>query len=179
MTPVTRRAASDQLTSNQRSFREAMANLTAGVNIVTTDGPRGRAGITVSAACSVTDDPPTMLVCINRSSRSHDLFTENGRVCVNVLGPDHADVAKAFAGGVPAEERFAACGDVWDHTLADVPVLKGSAASVVGRVAGTAEHGSHTVMFIEAERVLVGEDGAGALVYFRRQFHSIPTSLTA
>lgn len=168
-----------RLTPKQRMFREAMANLSAGVNVVTTDGPRGRAGITVSAACSVTDTPPTMLVCINQSSRSHDIFTGNERICVNVLGPEQRHVAQAFAGGVPAEERFAASGDVWDHTVADVPVLKGSAASVVGRITGTAQRGSHTVMFVEADRVIVGEEGGGALVYFRRQFHEIPTSLIA
>ncbi|MFF1568062.1 flavin reductase [Streptomyces sp. NPDC058293] len=168
-----------QLTPKQRMFREAMANLSAGVNIVTTDGPHGRAGITVSAACSVTDAPPTMLVCINQSSRSHDIFTENELVCVNVLGPEQRDVAQAFAGGLPAAERFAASGDVWDHTLAGVPVLKGAAASVVGRITGTAERGSHTVMFVEADRVIVGEESGGALVYFRRQFHALPTSLTA
>lgn len=167
-----------QPTPTQRLFRDAMANLSAGVNIVTTNGPRGRAGITVSAACSVTDAPPTMLVCINRSSRSHDVFTGNERICVNILGPEHQDVAAAFAGGVPAEERFAAAGDVWDHGPAGVHVLRGSAASVVGRITGTAERGSHTVMFIEADQVIVDEAGGG-LVYFRRRFHSLPTSLTA
>lgn len=173
-----------QLDPRQRKFREAMANLSAGVNIVTTDGPRGRAGITVSAACSVTDSPPTMLVCINRSSRSHDVFTGNERVCVNVLGPEHRAVAEAFAGAVPAEDRFTATDsgsgsvDVWDHESADVPVLKGSAASIVGRITGTAERGSHTVMFVEADRIIVGEND-GALVYFRRQFHAVPTTLTA
>ena len=57
--------------------------------------------------------------------------------------------------------------------------LEAQAFVAQGEMAGTAEQGSHTVMFIEAERVLVGEDGAGALVYFRRRFHAIPTSLTA
>ncbi|MGW8374834.1 flavin reductase [Streptomyces sp. ODS28] len=169
----------NETTQQQREFRDAMANLSAGVNIVTTNGPRGRAGITVSAACSVTDTPPTMLVCVNRSSRSHDVFTGNERVCVNVLGPGQQEVARAFAGGVPPEERFAAGGDVWDHTRDGVPVLKGAAASVVGRITGTARRGSHTVMFVEAERVVLGEEDAGGLVYFRRRFHSLPASLPA
>ncbi|KAK1178756.1 flavin reductase [Streptomyces sp. NBS 14/10] len=167
-----------QPTPTQREFRAAMANLSAGVNIVTTDGPRGRAGITVSAVCSVTDTPPTMLVCVNRSSRSHDILRDNERVCVNVLGPGHQDMALAFAGGVPPEERFSASGDGWDHSFADVPVLKGSAASIVGHITGTATQGSHSVLFIEADRVIVGED-SGGLVYFQRQFHPISTPLGA
>ncbi|MDJ1135733.1 flavin reductase [Streptomyces iconiensis] len=167
-----------QLTPTQRMFREAMSNLSAGVNIVTTDGPGGRAGITVSAVCSVTDAPPTMLVCVNRSSRSHDIFRENRDVCINVLGPEHADVAMAFAGRVPSGERFTATESVWDHSHS-APVLRGSAASVLGRITGAAERGSHTVMFVEVDRVIVGEGCDGGLVYFRRGFHPIPTSLTA
>ncbi|MFC8419863.1 flavin reductase [Streptomyces sp. NPDC057236] len=163
-----------QLTPTQRMFRDAMANLSAGVNIVTTDGPGGLAGITVSAVCSVTDAPPTMLVCVNRSSRSHDIFRENRHVCINVLGPGHEDVAMAFAGRVPSEERFTATGDVWDHSH-EAPVLRGSAASILGRVTGSVERGSHTVMFVEADQVIVGEDCEGGLVYYRRRFHPIPT----
>jgi flavin reductase len=49
-------------------FREGMAVLAGAVNIVTTDGPGGRAGLTASAVCSVTAEPPTLLVCVNRGS---------------------------------------------------------------------------------------------------------------
>ncbi|WP_198511682.1 flavin reductase, partial [Bacillus subtilis] len=46
-------------------FRNAMSRLGAAVNIITTEGPAGRAGFTASAVCSVTDSPPTLLVCLN------------------------------------------------------------------------------------------------------------------
>ena len=55
-------------------FRDAMASLSAAVNIVTTDGPAGRCGITATAVCSVTDTPPTLLVCINRNSAMNPAF---------------------------------------------------------------------------------------------------------
>jgi len=54
------------MTVSREQFRDAMARLGAAVNIVTTDGTAGRAGFTASAVCSVTDDPPTLLVCLNR-----------------------------------------------------------------------------------------------------------------
>lgn len=48
---------------DQQTFRDAMSCMGAAVNIITTDGPAGRAGFTASAVCSVTDTPPTLLVC--------------------------------------------------------------------------------------------------------------------
>jgi flavin reductase (NADH) len=161
-----------ELTETQRAFRAAMANLSAAVNVVATDGPHGRAGMTVSAACSVTDRPPTMLVCINRSSRSHDAVVANGRLCVNVLGTEQEDLAMHFAGAtnVPPLERFGA--GRWDFDTYGVPVLHDALASIVGRIVGTRALGSHTVAFVEIDAVTAGR-GSGALVYFQRRFHQV------
>ena len=56
------------MTVTRQDFRDAMARLGAAVNIITTGGPAGRGGFTASAVCSVTDDPPTLLVCMNRNA---------------------------------------------------------------------------------------------------------------
>lgn len=159
-------------TPAQGAFRAAMANLSAAVNIVTTNGESGRAGITVSAVCSVTDDPPTLMMCINKSSYSHDFFCDNGYVCVNVLGAEHQELAMQFAGrsDVPMQERLAA--PIWDHETEGVPVLRDAVASVVGRVTARHVHGSHTVMFVEVYSVQIRED-SGGLVYFQRRFHGL------
>jgi len=156
----------------QREFRAAMANLSSAVNVITTDGPLGRAGMTVSAACSVTDSPPTMLVCVNRSARSHDILVANGRICVNVLGAEHEDLARHFAGATsaPPAERFT--DEAWDLTTEDVPVLRGALVSVIGRIVADRAHGSHSVLFVEVDKVTTSED-SGALVYFQRQFQAL------
>lgn len=159
-------------------FRAAMSNLSAGVNVVTTDGPAGRAGITVSAVCSVTDSPPTLLVCINQSSRSHQTFVDNGRLCVNVLGELDEDVAMCFAGstGQSGEDRFA--DPRWEEHDS-LPALAGSAASVTGRIVTATQQGSHSVFFVEIEGLAVDVD-RGALVYFQRRFHPLaPAGRTA
>ncbi len=67
------------------AYREAMARLAGAVHLVTTDGPGGRAGFTATAVCSVSDAPPTLLVCINRDSSAYPAFDRNGRLCVNLL----------------------------------------------------------------------------------------------
>lgn len=88
-------------------FRNAMAMLGSAVTIVTTDGPAGRFGFTASAVCSVTDSPPTLLVCVNRSSSNHEHFKTNGVLCVNVLTGDHQSTSGAFANRqLSMQERF-------------------------------------------------------------------------
>ncbi|MHC2155955.1 flavin reductase (DIM6/NTAB) family NADH-FMN oxidoreductase RutF [Bradyrhizobium diazoefficiens] len=84
-----------------QDYRDAMACLGAAVNIVTTDGSAGRAGFTASAICSVTDDPPTLLVCINRGSSAYSSVTRNEVVCVNVLSARHEPLSRLFGGKVP------------------------------------------------------------------------------
>src|SRR6195256_2664426 len=74
-------------------FREAMSRLGAAVHVVTTAGPAGKTGFTATAVCSVSDAPPTLLVCINRRSQTNPIVSENGVFCVNTLGDSGAEVA--------------------------------------------------------------------------------------
>jgi flavin reductase (NADH) len=151
-------------------FRNAMARLTSGVAIATTDGPAGRCGLTVSAVCPVTDDPPTMLVCINRDSATHDVFAANGRVCINLLAAEHEGLARHFAGATEVDmaERFA--WDIWD-SAAGLPALRDALAGLAGTVVQRMVHGTHSVMFVELEQVRLG--GGDGLVHFHRRFHRV------
>ncbi|MFP2874146.1 flavin reductase [Acetobacter tropicalis] len=73
-------------------FREAMSRLSAPVALVTTDGSAGRYGLTMSAICSVSVEPPTMLVCLNRDNRSHEAFLKNGVIGISILEPGHEEL---------------------------------------------------------------------------------------
>ncbi|PWV84090.1 flavin reductase (NADH) [Prauserella marina] len=152
-------------------FREAMAHLPAAVNILTTDGPRGRCGITVSAACSVTDSPPTVLVCVNQRSATHDVFNGNGRVCLNVLAAEDEWLARHFSGmtDVSMAERFT--WDIWDQS-APVPLLRDALVNIVGVIADRKSMGSHSVLFVTIEQVRARTD-RDSLVYFNRRFHRL------
>ncbi|WP_425270653.1 flavin reductase [Pantoea wallisii] len=92
----------------QQDFRNAMASLGAAVNIITTDGPAGRAGFTATAVCSVTDAPPTLLVCLNRNASVWPLFRTNGVLCVNTLAAGQEALSTLFGGKTAMDERFAA-----------------------------------------------------------------------
>ncbi|MBU6491520.1 flavin reductase [Pandoraea sp.] len=163
---------------DKTAFRDAMAGLGAAVNIITTDGPAGRAGCTASAVCGVTDEPPMLLVCIHRASRNNAAFRANGRLCVNVLSAEQRDVAVRFATkGMSIDARFA--GQSWDTLATGAPALHGAVTSLDCEVASVTEVGTHTVFFctIQAVRTQRERDG---LIYFGRDFHRVgPATLAA
>ncbi len=87
----------DQLAPRQ-AFIHAMRAVASSVTVVTTDGPAGRHGATVSAFCSVSADPPSALVCLKADSRIARSVAANGAFCVNVLPQSRRDIADRFAG---------------------------------------------------------------------------------
>ena len=92
-----------------QTYRDAMARFAGAVHVVTTDGPAGKRGATVIAACSVSDTPPTVLVCLNRENPKNEAFIRNGNFALNTLATHQQALAEAFSGqtGLPVEERFA------------------------------------------------------------------------
>ena len=152
------------------AFREGMSRLGAAVNIITTDGPAGRAGFTASTVCSVTDSPPTLLVCLNRSSSVYDRFADNNALCVNTLKPDHEHLSRLFGGKTAMDERFAAA--TWSVGTSGAPVLEGATVSFDCRIANRAEVGSHTVFFCEVLAVECDQVASG-LIYFDRGYHRV------
>ena len=154
----------------KNEFRAAMARLGAAVNIITTTGPAGRAGFTASAVCSVTDMPPTLLVCLNRSSSIYAIFAGNNTLCVNTLSPKHEDLSRLFGGKTPVEERFAAAS--WTLSEAGSLILDGAAAAFDCRIMKATDVGSHTVFFCEVIATAFNEEADG-LIYFDRTYHRV------
>lgn len=161
----------DEVEATRLSFRDGMARLAAAVNIVTTDGPGGLAGFTASAVCSVTDRPPTLLVCLNRSSSVAGMFEENRVLCVNTLAAGHEGLSKLFGGSTPQEDRFAQ-GD-WVLGATGSPRLTDAVVSFDCEVENAVESGTHHVLFCRVIGVAHGADEEEALVYFRRRYHHL------
>lgn len=154
-------------------FREAMARLGAAVSIISTDGPAGRAGLTASAVCSVTDDPATLLVCINRNSTQIGAIKANGVLCVNVLTAEQKEISNVFAGltgAATAEQRFRA--GRWSRLETGAPVLDGSAVSLDCAIEEVLEKGTHSVFFAQIRGIRLGEHGPG-LIWWGREYHPI------
>ncbi len=155
------------------AYREAMARLASAVHLITTDGPGGRAGFTASAVCSVSDAPPTLLVCVNRASSAYPAFSRNDSLCVNTLSAGQQAVAAAFGGKTPMDARFA--GAHWFAGATGAPVLAGALVAFDCRITTRSAVGTHDVLFCEV-LALAEPLAADALVYANRRYHALPGS---
>jgi flavin reductase len=154
------------------AFREAMSRLGAAVHVITSAGPGGKAGTTATAVCSVTDAPPTLLMCLNRRSQTNPVVLQNGVFCINTLGHDDAEIADLFAGrtGVQGAERFAS-GD-WMVLATGSPVLTSAVVAFDCRIIEVRSVGSHNVVFGAVETVRLGPNGP-VLVYHERAYKRV------
>ena len=127
-------------------YREAMRRLAAGVTIITTEHEGEKGGLTATAVCSLSTEPPQILVCVNKTASAHDPIGEAGFFCVNILAPDHRKIAERFAGmdGVEGDERFADMGD-WSMLTTGAPVLKGCPVSFDCKLVTKVAAGTHTI----------------------------------
>ena len=152
-------------------FRNAMSLLTSAVNVVTTMGDSGRHGFTASAVCSVTDTPPTLLVCMNRSSRSYINFFENKVLCVNVLSTDQENLSNAFASSkFSSEQRFEQ--GKWSALETGSPVLQDALVSFDCEIGQIQEVGTHTILICPIVAIQRNQEDR-ALVYFNRAYHQV------
>ncbi|MBX9931065.1 MAG: flavin reductase [Methylobacterium sp.] len=171
MTIATKAAMTDHRPLEAGLFRDAMALMASAVHLVTTDGPGGRAGFTATAVCSVSDAPPTLLVCLNRGSSAYESFSRNDALCVNTLTAEQSAVAGAFGGKTPMDERFASA--TWGSLATGAPVLEGALVAFDCRIVERTAMGSHDVLFCAVEALAEPAEGEG-LVYAARRYHAVP-----
>ncbi len=151
-------------------FRDAMSRLGAAVNIITTDGPAGRAGFTASAVCSVTDDPPTLLVCLNRQASVWPVFKENRHLCVNTLAANQSELSTLFGGKTPMETRFAAA--QWQTGVTGCPLLEGALVSFDCEISQVVSVGTHDILFCQLKDIVSAGEPHG-LMWFDRRYHPL------
>ncbi|MEI6405068.1 MAG: flavin reductase [Actinomycetes bacterium] len=159
-------------------FLEGMSRSATTVSIVTTDGPAGRSGATVSAMSSVSadSDRPSLLVCVNKNTKTADVIRTNGRFCVNVLRDSQAWISDAFAGRTPIEDKFAA--GTWLETGLGSWSLENALVTFDCELKSEILYGSHYVFIGEVEDAAVAESGP-ALVYSNRSYgSSVPLGAT-
>ena len=153
------------------TFRKTMGLFPGAVTLITTGEGDLRRGITATAVCSVSDDPPSLLVCVNRSTGTCKEIARSGRFSVQLLGQDHADVAMTFAGadGKTGADKFATGN--WSRCPVGQPRLGDALASVSCTVIATTDAGSHSIFVGSIEDVAF--DQGEALIYAQSKFHRL------
>lgn len=124
-----------------------MACFASGVTVVTTMHQRQPYGLTVSAFCSVSLEPPLVLVSLQRGSRTLTMIGQSGVYAVNVLTAEQQSLAARFAARDPYGKTFA---DIPHHLgIAGVPLLDTALMRVECRVAASYPGGDHTLLLGE------------------------------
>jgi len=138
----------------RQSFRGAMRRLPSGVGIIATNDGQRWYGMTATAITSVSMDPPSLMVGINRSASIHDPLHESGVFSVNILRRDHAEIGQAFA-TLPSAERFSV--GEWELTALGCPRLVGAQAVILCRIATAVTYGTHSLVIGEVLESIVDQ----------------------
>ena len=154
------------------AFRDAMRQLVSGVCVVTSGSGRDSVALTATSVSSLSADPPTLLVCVNRTSPSYRILQSYAAFAVNVLAADQREIADRFAGG-SALTRADRVHDGLCHVLpGGVSSLAGSVAVFDCEADERIEKHTHAIVIGRVKRVLVG-DGSCALVRWRGAYDQV------
>lgn len=153
-------------------FREAMSRIAAATHLVTTNGAGGKAGLTATAVAPVSDAPASLLVCLNRESRTAAMIRENGIFAVNTLAAGHQELANVFAGRTHLHGLRRFDHGKWEAGARGLPVLSDALVSFSLAVASFTRVGTHDVVIGEVLEIRSAPSHAG-LVYARRAFHAV------
>lgn len=125
-------------------FRLAMRQIASPVSIITARNGEVSNGLTATAICSVSTEPPTMLVCVNRNASAERIIAESGAFAINMLADAHHPVARLFSTPkLEPAERYA--GADWCEMVTGSPVLEGAVAAFDCVVEDCIASGSHHI----------------------------------
>lgn len=153
------------------TFKQTMSRFASGVTVVTTHYQGEKHGMTASSFCSVSLDPPLVLVCIARHVRSHCFIEKSGVFAVNILGADQVEWGKRFAGMKPEiEDRFT--GIKAGVAATDSPILPDTLGWVDCELRYAYAGGDHTIFVGE---VIAGgtSDKDKPLLYYNRTWREL------
>jgi len=160
------------------AFKQAMRRFTGAVSVVTTRGPNGeQRGVTATAVCSLSVDPPAVIACINRQTGVGQFAPTSGIFCVNVLTEGQREVAEVFAGRTAhsGADRFAV--GLWREHEVGAPVLSDAVANFACRIDRSIDFATHVILVGEVVQTVIGPKQDQPLLYFDGAFTTPAASL--
>jgi flavin reductase (DIM6/NTAB) family NADH-FMN oxidoreductase RutF len=157
---------------SSNDFRGAMRHLTGGVSVITVGRGSDISGLTVTSVSSLSVEPPSLIVSVNRAASSWPLLKRYGHFGVNILTADQIDIAERFTGkgGLNGAARFA--GAEWTTRASGVPLLVGALAAIDCEVEDIVERHSHAIV-IGRVRDLQLSARTAALAYWQGRYVAI------
>ncbi|MCY1321294.1 4-hydroxyphenylacetate 3-monooxygenase reductase component [compost metagenome] len=154
------------------SYRDAMSRLAGHVQIITVADGVERRGVTVTASCSVSDSPPTVLACLNGANPRNEIFTRSDSFALNLLGDEHRAMAHAFSGRDQLDMNLRFALGQWTKLTTGSPILTNAIASFDCRLIEVKTIATHLVLFGEVVDVAIGP-ARPPLIYVDRGYHSL------
>ncbi|MBV9459746.1 MAG: flavin reductase family protein [Bradyrhizobium sp.] len=171
MNPIVRLAERDREAS-PAYFRAAMRRLVGGVSVITAGFGSEISGMTVTSVSSLSAEPPSLIVAVNRASSSWPLLKRHRFFGVNFLGADQVDIAERFTGkdGLRGAARFA--GAEWIERASGVRLLAAALAAIECEAEEIIERHSHAIIIGRVLHVELAADNA-ALAYWHGDYVAI------
>lgn len=158
--------------ASAENFRNAMRSLAGGVSVITVGRGNDLSGMTVTSVSSLSVEPATLIVSVNRQASSWPLLQKHGVFGVNILGSDHVNVAERFSGigGLKGAARFA--GSEWISLASGVPLLADALAAFDCEVEHVIERHSHAIVIGRVLDLRVSS-GKAALTYWQGKYAAV------
>lgn len=155
-------------------FRLAMRNLGSSVCVITSQSKNKFSGMTATAVMSLSDNPPSLLVSVNRKNNTYGLIKKSGGFAVNLLSAEQIEVSQCFSKSGEAELQFSQAGD-WEFDNEHPPILKNSVASFSCLVGQRLRTQSHDVLEGLITHIHC-EPNRKSLLYASRKYHVLPVA---
>ena len=133
----------------QEKFRTAMRGFFASVSVMALKNSNGFFAITVSSVTSISLDPPSLLVCINKDSRIHSELLEGKLVSINLLTKDQQHISEKCSNSLLEGERFDQ--EYWD--IENTPIVKNAQANFLCKISNMIDHGTHSILLLDVQDV--------------------------
>jgi flavin reductase (DIM6/NTAB) family NADH-FMN oxidoreductase RutF len=150
-------------------FRIALGAHATGVTVVTAIGPNGPSGATANAVTSLSLDPPMMLACLDRDSRTLTSVRAQGRFGVNALATGHEELARRFSGKNPEEEKWETV--EWSESD-ELPRLAGALLWVACELRDLIDGGDHLI--VTGNVLSVDSREGQPLIFHRGAYRDLP-----
>lgn len=150
-------------------FKTGMRRLASGVVVIATEVDGESFGLAATAVTSISAEPPTLMICVNRSASAHDALVKAGCFTVNLLSEKDRDVADLFGAAKNREQRFS--GRQWAPLTTGAPALLGSLASFDCKTIETLSSFSHTLIFGQVVNLKMFTDEIKPLLYWNGTYH--------